>query len=126
MRPALPVDAVEDLTRVRVDLRTGTQYQELELVYTEYDIGRIRAGYCCIECGEAQERPFPLSCWVCAFPMKTEQSRVFGEQFEGVTTIGPSRSLAELRAEDDEAKEKARRSRGPKRTDRIWLPSGPS
>ena len=123
MRPALPVLATEDITRVRIDQRTGTRYQELELVFTEYDIGRIREGYCCIECGEAQERPFPLSCSVCAFPMRTEQSRRFAEQFEGVTTAGPSKSLAELRAEDDEIKEKGRRSREPKLTNRIWLPS---
>ena len=124
MRPALPVDATEDTTRIRVDTRTGTRYQELELVYTEYDIGRIREGYCCIECGEAQPSgPFPVSCCVCGFPMRTEQSRVFAQQFDGVTTIGPSRSLAELRAEDDELKEKARREREPRPTSRIWLPS---
>jgi hypothetical protein len=124
MRPALPVDVAEDLTRVRVDTRTGTRYQELELVYTEYDIGRIREGYCCIECGEAQSSgPFPMSCSACGFPMRTEQSRQFAVQFDGVTTIGPSRTLAELRAEDDEVKEKARRAQEPKPTDKIWLPS---
>lgn len=123
MRPALPVDAAEDMTRTRVDTRTGTVYQEVELVYTEYDIGRIKAGYCCVECGEAQVRPFPMACSACGFPMRTEQSRKFGEQFDGPTTIGPSRSLEELRAEDDEAKERMRRDRGPKLTDRIWLPS---
>lgn len=124
MRPAIPVVATEDLTRVRVDTRTGTRYQELELVYTEYDIGRFRAGYCCIECGEAQASgPFPMACSVCGFPMRTEQTRVFGEQFDGVTTTGPSKSLAELRAEDDELKEKARRDREPKPTSMIWLPS---
>jgi hypothetical protein len=123
MRPAIPVIAAEDPHRVRVDTRTGTRYQELELAYTEYDIGRIREGYCCIECGEAQTRAFPFACSVCAFPMRTEQSRQFGEQFAGVTTIGPSRSLADLRAEDDEAKEKMRRRDEGKPTNRIWLPA---
>lgn len=121
-RPALPVETAEDTTRIRVDTRTGVRYQELELVYTEYDIGRFREGYCCIECGEAQERPFPLACSVCAFPMKTEQSRRFSEQFEGVTTIGPSRSLAELRAEDEEAKERTRRKNEGKSTSSMWVP----
>jgi hypothetical protein len=122
-RPAIPVMAAEDTSRVRVDTRTGTRYQELELCYTEYDIGRIREGYCCIECGEAQERPFPFSCSVCSFPMRTEQSKHFAEQFDGVTTMGPSRSLADLRAEDIEAKEKERRRSEGKPTDRIWLPA---
>jgi ribosomal protein L37E len=128
MRPALPVLATEDLTRVRVDTRTGTQYQELELVYTEYDIGRIKEGYCCIECGEAQVRPFPPKCSVCGFPMKDEQTRQFGLQFDGVTTTGQYKSLEELRAEDEEAKEKARRAREGKPTSSallpksIWLP----
>ena len=123
MRPALPVAVDEDLSRARIDTRTGERYQELEMIYTEYDVGRIRAGYCCIECGEAQERPFPLSCSVCSFPMMTEQTKRFGEQFDGYTTVGPSRSLEELRAEDDEAKEKARRAREGKPTSSIWLPS---
>ena len=124
MRPALPVAVDEDTSRIRIDTRNGARYQELEMIYTEYDVGRIREGYCCINagCGEAQERPFPLSCSVCGFPMKTEQSRTFAEQFDGYTTIGPSKSLAELRAEDEEEKEKSRRAREGKPTSSIWLP----
>lgn len=121
-RPALPVATELDTARVRVDPRTGQRYAEYEMVYTEYDVGRIRAGYCCIECGEAQERPFPEKC-ICGFPMKEKQAQKFAEQFEGYTTIGPSRSLEELRAEDEEIKERERR-RLNKPTSSIWVPRG--
>ena len=122
-RPAVPVVVEPDGVRFRVDTRTGQKYQEYEQVYTEYDAGRIRAGYCCIHCGEAQERPFPDRCSVCHFPMKEKQAQQFAEQFEGYTTIGSSRSLEELRVEDEEAKERARRQLE-KPTSSIWVPRG--
>jgi len=73
-----------------------------------------------MECGEAQETPFPERC-ICGYPMRDDQSRRFAEQFDGPTTIGPTRSIEELRAEDEEQKEKARRLRE-KPTSRIWVP----
>ena len=120
MRPALPVATESDTYRVRVDTRTGEKYAEYEMVYTEYDVGRIRAGYCCIECGEAHEEAFPDNC-VCGFPMRESQAQKFAEQFEGYTTIGPSKTLEELRLEDEEAKARARYRRE-KPTSSIWLP----
>ena len=118
-RPAIPIAVDQDTSRIRIDTRTGERYEEVEAVYTEYDQGRIQAGYCCIECGEAQERPFPERC-VCGFPMRDHQARVYGEQFDGYTTIG-GRSLEELRAEDEEAKARARYARA-KPTTQIWIP----
>ena len=119
MRPAIPVAVDQDTTRIRIDTRTGERYEEVEAIYTEYDQGRIQAGYCCIECGEAQETPFPERC-VCGFPMREEQSRIYGEQFDGYTTIG-GKSLEELRAEDAIAKARARYERE-KPTSSIWVP----
>lgn len=120
-RPALPVVYDLDNGRVRIDERTGQRYAEYEMVYTEYDVGRIQAGYCCIECGEAQEEAFPEKC-VCGFPMKERQAQKFAEQFEGYTTVGPSKSLEELRAEDEEMKARARYQRE-KPTSSIIVPS---
>lgn len=127
LRPAIPVAVDVDTDRVLIDTRTGERIVSYEHVYTEYDVNRIRAGYCCINCGEAQIEnglpvSFPEKCWTCSFPMHTEQAKRFGEEFKGYTTVGPSRSLADLRAEDDEAKERARRKREGKPTSRIWLP----
>ena len=119
-RPALPVVTDVDTARVRVDTRTGERYAEYEMVYTPYDAGRIQAGYCCIECGEAQEAPFPEKC-ICGYPMREQQAQRFAEQFEGYTTVGPSRSIEELRAEDEEMKERARRQQE-KPTSSIWVP----
>lgn len=127
LRPAIPVAVDVDTESILIHTGTGERIQSLEHVYTEYDVERIRAGYCCIHCGEAQVEngmpvAFPLACWVCAFPMRDQQMRRFAEEFRGYTTIGPSRSLAELRAEDDEAKERARRKREGKPTSSIWVP----
>lgn len=127
LRPAIPVAIDVDTNRVMIDSRTGERITSYEQVYTEYDVGRIRAGYVCIHCGEAQAEnglpvAFPEACWVCRYPMAADQTRRFGEEFEGYTTVGPSKSLAELRAEDDEAKEKARREREGKSTSSIWIP----
>lgn len=91
------------------------------MIYTEYDAGRIRAGYCCIECGEAHEQAFPKTCTACGFPMRDEQALKFGEAFEGYTSIGPSRSIEELRAEDEEKKARMRYEKQ-KPTSSIWVP----
>lgn len=128
LRPAMPVVIDVDTNRYVVDTRTGERLEAYEHVYTEYDVGRIRAGYCCIHCGEAQveagmPKAFPERCAICHFPMKAEQAQRFAEEFEGYTSVGPSRSLEELRAEDEEAKERARRRFEGKPTSRIWLPS---
>lgn len=144
LRPAIPVAIDADPTRVLVDQRTGARLAEYEHVYTEYDAGRIREGYCCAHCGQAQamaahapcricERrdgrivyhkgePFPEHCYVCGFPMRDQQAAKFAEDFDGYTTIGPSRSLEELRAEDEEAKARAQYARQ-KPTSSIWIPS---
>ena len=120
-RPAIPVAVDQDTTRIRIDTRTGERYEEVEAVYTEYDRGRIQAGYCCIECGEAHEEAFPKHCLACHFPMREHQARVYGEQFDGYTAIG-GRPLEELRAEDEERKARARYAAA-KPTSGIWLPS---
>lgn len=120
MRPALPVAVDLDTNRYAIS-PTGEKLAEYEFVYTEYDIGRIQSGYCCLVCGEAQEVPFPEQC-VCGFQMRDKQSAKFAEQFDGPTTIGPSKSVAELRAEDEEAKERARRERE-KPTSSIVVPN---
>lgn len=91
------------------------------MVYTEYDLGRIKAGYCCIECGEAHEEAFPVKCAACAFPMKRDQAQRLAEEFDGPTSIGPAKSRAELLAEDEEAKAQAEYERQ-KPTSTIWIP----
>jgi hypothetical protein len=121
MRPALPVAVDNDTKRVRIS-PTGVREAEYNLTYTEYDAGRIQAGYCCIECGEAHEEAYPVKCNGCAFPMRRDQAQKYAEQFEGYTTIGPAKSLAELRAEDEEAKERAWRAKA-KPTSSIIVPN---
>ena len=125
MRPALPVAVDNDPTRVRVD-KFGVKHEELERIFSEYDYGRMKAGYCCFECGEVQIKnglpdAFPERCCVCRYPMRERQTRDMNDQFDGVTEIG-GRPLEELRAEDDELKEKARRAREGRPSSMIWVP----
>jgi hypothetical protein len=125
--PALPVAVDLDTSRVRIDPRFGTRHAEYEMVYTEYDAGRIQQGYCCIECGEAQikdglPKAFPEACSACGFPMRQEQAARYSREFEGYTTVGPSRGVAELRAEDEEVKERARRTQEGRPTSSILVP----
>ena len=56
--------------------------------------------------------------------MRELQASRFGQEFEGVTKIEAPRSLAEIRAEDEEQKEIARRVRDGRATSRILVPSG--
>ena len=125
-RPALPLLVDYDNTRIRVD-KFGIKHREYEMAYTEYDIGRIREGYCCLECGEAQIRAgmpvaFPENCQACGFPMRAWQVQKFGEQFDGDSDIKAPRPIEELRAEDEEQKEIARRIREGKPTSSILVP----
>jgi hypothetical protein len=125
LQPALPIAVAQDPTRVRVD-NLGIRYEDLERVFSEYDYGRMKAGYCCFECGEVQIKDglpaaFPEACWVCAYPMRERQTRDMEEQFDGEVELG-GRSLADIRAEDEELKEKARRAREGKPTSMIWVP----
>ena len=105
----------------------GIKHEDLERVFTEYDYGRMKNGYCCFECGEVQVKDglpfaFPEKCSVCSYPMRERQSKDMSEQFEGVAKELGGRPLEELRAEDDELKEKARREREGRPTSMIWVP----
>jgi hypothetical protein len=127
MRPALPIAVDTDPTRVRVD-KFGVKHEELERIFSEYDYGRLRDGYCCFECGEAQIRDglpaaFPEKCSVCDYPMRARQARDMDEQFDGEARELGGRPIEELRAEDDELRERARRAREGRSSSRIWLPS---
>lgn len=124
-RPAVPVAVVDLTDRAAVDLLTGERRVDYEQIYTEYDVGRMRAGYVCAACGEAQDEAFPAVCkydW-CGFPIREKQAQRFAQDFGGFAApIGPSKSIAQLRAEDDEQKERARRQREGKPTSRILIP----
>jgi hypothetical protein len=124
--PALPVAVDNDPTRVRID-KFGVKHEEIERIFTEYDYGRLKDGYCCFECGEAQQLggmpvAFPEKCSACSYPMRERQSRDMAEQFDGVAAELGGRPLEELRAEDDELKEKARRAREGRPSSMIWVP----
>ncbi len=119
---ALPVAVDAKTGSVRVDLYTGERRADVELIYSEYTIGRFREGYACFSCQEPFEVPFPVECPLCKFRVRDKQAAMLARELRGYTTIGPSRSLEELRAEDDELKEKQRREVDGEPMSSIWVP----
>lgn len=69
------------------------------MIYSEEDAERIRAGYCCIHCGESQVDkgtcPFPENCWLCKFPMRDKQLERYETEWVGHVRLGPSSNLEE-------------------------------
>lgn len=66
-------------------------------MYNEYDVGRMRAGYICLQCKEDLDTAFPDECPVCHYKMAARQAEDFAKEFQGTTHIGPSTTLAEER-----------------------------
>ena len=106
-KPVIPI-AVEEDEDALVVHRDGTFRSAARLVLDPHDVGRIREGYVCAICMEAQERPFPKECSVCKFPMRERQSEYVARAYQGNTRVGPSSSLEdELGAlEELEARER--------------------
>lgn len=106
----------------------GSLREHFNMIYSAEDVGRIRAGYCCLNCGESQvdhDAPFPESCWVCGFQMRDKQLKRFAQEFVGDVRVGPSTSLEDELAIMEELHERQELAReGLKRTGSIVVPRG--
>lgn len=120
--PALPVAIEEDPDNVLV-YENGETRTSYDLTYSEHDIGRIREGYCCIQCGEAQEKAMPKACWVCGFPMRDKQAQRFALEFKGFKRIGPQTSISDELAIAREMYEREEREKDARKlASQILLP----
>lgn len=120
--PALPVAIEEDPNHVIVQ-KSGQTRTAYDLTYLPEDVERIRLGYCCIHCGEAQEKPMPKKCWLCGFPMRAEQVDRFGKEFVGFKRIGPRTSIEDELAIAREMYEREEREKDPRKlASQILLP----
>lgn len=106
-KPVIPIGVEHDEDHVVVH-RNGTFRSAVNVVLSEEDVGRIRAGYVCANCLEAQERPFPKECWVCKFPMSEQQPEYVARAYQGTVRTGPSSSLEDELAALDELEERER------------------
>lgn len=123
--PALPIASEPDPDHVIVQA-DGTVREHQNRMYSAHDVGRIRAGYCCINCGESQVdhgAPFPEKCWVCGYLMRDRQLQRFGMEFIGDVRVGPSTSLEDELAVAEELYERNQLAKaGLKKTGSILVP----
>jgi len=90
------------------------------MTFSEYDVGRMQAGYICLRCYEDLDTPFPDVCPIpeCGYHMARDQAEAFAKEFKGTVHVGPSTSLAEERAIMNELREREARDAGV-----IWKPT---
>lgn len=120
--PAKIVAVEEDPEHVVVT-STG-EVRRAPMVYLdEESVGRIRAGYVCAKCFEAQDEAFPERCYLCKFPMRDKQPEYVAKNYQGTVRVGSSTSIEDEMAfmdewQEIEARKKARMPHKPS----IWVP----
>lgn len=81
-KPVVPLAVTEQPTVITVDL--GRETQEISTRFKPEDIERFRLGYCCLQCWEPHETPFPEQCSLCRYPIRERQATDFRARFRGV------------------------------------------
>lgn len=112
---ARAVDNDEQHVIIRPD---GQEVAAALMAFEEHDMGRMRAGYICVNCYEDLDTAFPDHCPVCRFPMAARQAERLAKEFVGTTRVGPSTTL-------DEEREIMNEMRARRRAEEqgIWTPS---
>lgn len=88
-RPVIPIAIEVDGEHVLVT-QDGRVRDSHKVVYSEYDIGRMKAGYVCLKCHEDLDTAFPDVCPICGFEMADKQSERFALEYQGTTWVGPT------------------------------------
>ena len=96
-RPVIPV-AVDESTDELVFFEDGRPPRSpVRVTLNEFDMGRLRAGYICLQCKEDLDVAFPDESPICPYAMAERQPEDFALQFKGTIHVGPSTSLEEER-----------------------------
>ncbi len=110
-RPVIPV-AVDESTDELVFFEDGRPPRSpVRVTLTEFDMGRLRAGYICLQCKEDLDNAFPDECPVCHYKMATRQAEDFATQFKGTIHVGPSTTLEDEREIMQEMRRREARER---------------
>jgi len=122
-KPALPIETEEagETLYMRPD---GSIISQSRRFYSEEDIGRIRAGYCCAKCGEGHDIPFPAACFGCKFPMHDLQAEYLAKWYQGTVRLGSQINVDDELEEAARVVEFERRQRDGTSPTQIWLPGG--
>jgi hypothetical protein len=108
-RPVIPLSVENDEKHVLL-MRNGEARAAANITLHPDDVGRMRAGYVCARCYEAQDKAFPKACWVCGFPMADRQAEFIAKAYQGDKHIGPSSSIADELAAMEELEERQKRA----------------
>jgi len=114
-RPVIPL-AIDNDTETLIFFEDGRPPRSPVIMYfSDYDIGRMQAGYICIQCYEDLDTAFPEECPVCRYKMAERQAEEFAKDYRGNAHIGPSTSLEQEREIMNYLRSKER--------EEIWRPS---
>jgi len=117
-RPVIPksVEVSEDELIVFEDGRPPRA--PVHMAFDPYDVGRMQAGYVCLQCKEDLDTAFPDVCPVCGYRMAARQAEDFAKEFRGTTHVGPTTTLEEEREIMQELRRREAVDSG-----EIWTPS---
>ena len=108
-KPVIPISVDQDEKHVLL-LRNGETRAAFNVTFDPHDVGRIRAGYVCARCYEAQDKAFPKACWVCGFPMADRQAEFVAKAYQGERHVGPSTTIADELAAIEELEQRQKRA----------------
>jgi hypothetical protein len=103
-----------------VEMTADGPREGVRMAFCGEDIEMFREGYKCLDCLELLPAAFPDECFLCGFPVRAEQSRLFAERFAGSRAVGS-------RINEDEELERLARQRYEReklehKNSRIWVP----
>lgn len=81
-QPVIPLAVRDDETTVTTE--TGRPTLDVQMRFRLSDIERMRQGYVCINCLEPHEKPSPVACLLCGYPMRDRQAQDFAAKFKGL------------------------------------------
>lgn len=91
-RPIVPDYTDTDVGSFQV-MPDGRRMERTLFGLTEEQVGRIRAGYVCLQCLEDHDVAFPDACVVCRYPMRERQTADFQQDYRGEIKFGPSTTI---------------------------------
>jgi len=109
-RPVIPraVDNDPENVIIRRDADRPEAKAAALIALEEFDMGRLKAGYVCVNCLEDLDTAYPDACPVCRYPMATKQAERVAKEFVGDVKIGPSTTLEDERLIMQEMRERRR------------------
>lgn len=101
MNPGLAAGYAEDAVAVDAN---GVEHVVVNWVVSDAEFEQCRQGYRCVNCMEPFPEPFPETCLICEFPVRSQQSERIARDYQGFHQYGatPDSVLDDQQAERDE------------------------